>query len=71
LRAKYKAQIFEISTDLYDELSIIEHNLLKIGASSSRTSYYNYLLSYHGELFLIGWGEKNIWNEMVNIVSNR
>lgn len=70
LKAIYKNVLHLIEDKNVYELSKIEHKLLTIGATGS-TSYYNYIIHYKGEQGLLGFGEKDSWNELIRFITEK
>lgn len=69
LKAIYKNKLYIIQSVDLKKLNEIERKILMIGMTNS-TSYYNYIIDYQNAQGLIGFGKKDIWEELIDLIIN-
>lgn len=70
IKAIYKDKIYIIESDDLKKINEIETELLNIGISSS-TFHYNYTISYPKSQVLVGTGNKDIWEKLINFITDK
>jgi hypothetical protein len=69
LKAIYKNTLYTIDPNNLWKLRIIESKILALNMTTS-TSYYNYIITYQETQILLGYGNKDSWEEIIQFIKN-